>query len=102
MEQNGNIRLSKGGFVQCHRNARSILAADGILCSFTAMRATLTDWSTSPHMAVAKELAVVPRRKPAEDVKTPPRPAKGTGLDLHAFHKLMTKRFPKILAELAK
>jgi hypothetical protein len=53
-------------------------------------------------MAVAKELAVVPRRKPAEDVKTPPRPAKGTGVDLHVFHKLMTKRFPKILAELAK
>jgi len=42
------------------------------------------------------------RRKPAEDVKTAPGPAKGTGVDLRAFHELMTKRFPKILAHLAK
>ena|GEM_PF-4743931 len=45
---------------------------------------------------------MVPRRKPAEDVKPAPRPEKGTGVDLRAFHKLMTQRFPKILAELAK
>jgi len=51
---------------------------------------------------VAEELELVARRKPAEDVKTPPPPAKGTGVDLRAFHKLMTKRFPKILAHLAK
>jgi len=45
---------------------------------------------------------LVPRRKPAEDVKPAPRPEKGTGVDLRAFHKLLTQRFPKILAELAK
>lgn len=55
-------------------------------------------------MAVGRKLieqaedAVTPDVKPA-----PPRgPKTGTGVDLRAFQRLMTTRFPKILAELAK
>lgn len=42
------------------------------------------------------------RRKPVQDVKVASRPRPGTNVNLRAFHEMISKRFPKILAELAK
>jgi hypothetical protein len=42
-------------------------------------------------------------RKPKQEAAPAPSKLKaGSGVDLRAFHRLITKRFPKILAELAK